>query len=124
MKVASGAFDEFPVTWASRAERTHGGTSPEELIAAAHAACYSMAFSNGLAKAGHQPERLNTSAEVEFVPGTGITTINLTVKGHIHGLDEAEFKKLAEAAKEGCPVSQALKNNVKINLKAELDHTH
>ncbi len=124
VKVASGAFDEFPVTWASRAERTHGGTSPEELIAAAHAACYSMAFSNGLAKAGHQPERLNTSAEVEFVPGTGITTINLTVKGHIHGLDEAEFKKLAEAAKEGCPVSQALKNNVKINLKAELDHTH
>jgi len=78
VKVASGAFNEFPVTWASRAERTHGGTSPEELIAAAHAACYSMAFSNGLAKAGHHPERLNTSAEVEFVPGTGITTITLS----------------------------------------------
>jgi osmotically inducible protein OsmC len=124
VKVASGAFSEFPVTWSSRADRTHGGTSPEELIAAAHAACYSMAFSNGLAKAGHHPERLNTSAEVEFVPGTGITTINLSVKGHIHGIDEAEFKKLAEEAKEGCPVSQALKNNVKINLKAELDHTH
>src|SRR5437588_12454631 len=81
VKVASGAFNEFPVTWASRAERTHGGTSPEELLAAAHAACYSMAFSNGLAKAGHHPERLNTSAEVEFVPGTGITTITLTVRG-------------------------------------------
>ena len=122
--VASGVFPEFPVTWASRAERHHGGTSPEELIAAAHAACYSMAFSNGLSKAGHKPERLNTAAEVEFVPGTGITTITLTVKGHIHGLEEAEFQKLAEAAKEGCPVSQALKGNVQIKLHAELDHTH
>lgn len=124
VKVASGTFDEFPVTWATRAERTHGGTSPEELIAAAHAACYSMAFSNGLAKAGHVPERLNTTAEVEFVPGTGITTITLTVKGHIHHMDEAEFKKLAEEAKDGCPVSQAMKGNVKINLNAELDPVH
>ena len=122
--VASGTFGEFPVTWATRAERTHGGTSPEELIAAAHAACFNMAFSNGLAKAGHAPERLNTTAEVEFVAGTGITTITLTVKGHIHHIDEAEFKKLAEAAKDGCPVSQALKNNVKINLNAELDPVH
>lgn len=124
VKVASGTFSEFPVTWASRAERTHGGTSPEELIAAAHAACYSMAFSNGLAKAGHQPERLNTTAEVEFVPGTGITTITLSVKGHIHGLSDADFQKLAQEAKDGCPVSQALKGNVDIKLKAELDHTH
>lgn len=124
VKVASGAIGEFAVTWADRAERHHGGTSPEELIAAAHAACYSMAFSNGLAKAGHHPERLNTSAEVEFVPGTGITAITLTVKGHVHGLDAAEFQKLAEAAKEGCPVSKALKGNVEIKLHAELDHTH
>jgi len=124
VKVASGAFNEFPVTWASRAERTHGGTSPEELIAAAHAACSSMAFSNGLAKAGHHPERLNTSAEVEFVPGTGITTITLSVRGHIHGIEAGEFQKLAQEAKDGCPVSQAMKGNVKINLKAELDHTH
>jgi len=124
VKVASGAINEFPVTWASRAERQHGGTSPEELIAAAHAACYSMAFSNGLAKAGHKPERLNTSAEVEFVPGTGITTITLTVKGHIHGLDADEFQKLAQAAKDGCPVSQALKGNVDIKLHAELDTAH
>jgi len=124
VKVASGTFDEFPVTWATRAERTHGGTSPEELIAAAHAACYSMAFSSGLAKAGHTPERLNTTAEVEFVPGTGITTITLTVKGHIHHIDEAEFKKLAEEAKNGCPVSQALMNNVDIKLHATLDPVH
>src|SRR5215831_2634884 len=124
VKVASGTFDEFPVTWAHRADRTQGGTSPEELLAAAHAACYSMALSNGLAKAGHEPERLNTTAEVEFVPGTGITTINLTVKGHIHHMEEAEFKRLAEEAKDGCPVSQALKGNVKINLSAELDPVH
>jgi lipoyl-dependent peroxiredoxin len=122
VKVASGTFPEFPVTWANRAERTHG-TSPEELLAAAHAACFSMAFSNGLAKAGHHPERLNTTAEVEFVPGSGITAITLTVKGHIHGLSDSEFQKLATEAKEGCPVSKALKG-VEIRLKAEQDHVH
>src|ERR1043166_8333117 len=122
VKVASGTFPEFPVTWASRAERTHG-TSPEELLAAAHAACYSMAFSNGLAKAGRKPERLNTTAEVQFGPRTGITTITLTVKGHIHGLSDDEFQKLANEAKEGCPVSKALKG-VDIRLNAEQDHTH
>src|SRR2546430_12410633 len=124
VKVASGAFGEFPVTWAARAERTHGGKSPEELLAAAHAACYSMAFSNGLSKADHHPERLNTTAEVEFVPGTGITTITLTVRGDIHGIEAGEFQKLAEAAKVGCPISQALKGNVELKLKAELDNTH
>ncbi len=124
VKVASGTFSEFPVTWASRADRGHGGTSPEELLAAAHAACYSMAFSNGLAKAGHEPERLNTTAEVEFVPGTGITAITLTVRGHIHGIQDAEFQKLAQEAKDGCPVSQAFKGNVQIKLNAALDHTH
>jgi lipoyl-dependent peroxiredoxin len=124
VKVASGTFEEFPVTWATRAERTHGGTSPEELIAAAHAACYSMALSNGLAKAGHHPDRLNTTAEVEFVPGKGIASSTITVRGHIHGLDAKEFQKFAEEAKDGCPVSQALKGNVELRLKAELDHTH
>jgi osmotically inducible protein OsmC len=123
VKVASGTFPEFPVTWANRAERTHG-TSPEELLAAAHAACYSMAFSNGLAKAGHKVERLNTTAEVEFVPGTGITTITLTTVGHIHGIDAAEFQKEAEAAKEGCPVSKALHGNVTLKLNARLDAAH
>ena len=123
VKVASGTFNEFEVTWADRAERNHG-TSPEELIAAAHAACYSMALSNGLSKAGHEPERLNTTAEVEFVPGQGIKTITLTVKGHIHGLSEADFSKFAEDAKNGCPVSQALKGNVELKLNAELDPVH
>jgi osmotically inducible protein OsmC len=124
VKVASGTFNEFTVTWGNRADRTHGGTSPEELIAAAHAACYSMAFSNGLSKAGHKPERLNTTAEVEFVPGKGIQSITLTVKGHIHGIAEADFQKLAEEAKNGCPVSQAVKGNVELRLKAELDPVH
>jgi lipoyl-dependent peroxiredoxin len=124
VKPESASFPELPITWASRAERQHGKTSPEELIAAAHAACYSMAFSNGLAKAGYKPERLNTRAEIEFVPGTGITTATLTVRGHVHGISEAEFQKLAEAAKEGCPVSQAMHGNVELRLHATLDHAH
>ena len=119
--IASGAFDEFPVSWASRAESQKGKTSPEELIAAAHAACYSMAFSNGLAKAGHKVEELNTTAEVEFVPGTGITSSSLTVRGRVKGIDEAEFQRLAEEAKEGCPVSKALHGNVELKLEARLE---
>jgi osmotically inducible protein OsmC len=121
VKVASGVFEEFPVTWAARAERQHGKTSPEELLAAAHAACYSMAFSNGLSKAGHKVEHLSTSAEVEFVPGTGITTSTITVTGRVGGIDAAEFQKLAEEAKEGCPVSKALHGNVALKLNAHLE---
>ena len=121
VKVASETFAEFPVTWASRAERQHGKTSPEELLAAAHAACYCMAFSNGLSKAGHKVERLSTTAEVEFVPGTGITTSTITVRGRVGGIDAAEFRKLAEEAKEGCPVSKALHGNVALKLNASLE---
>lgn len=121
VKIASGAFDEFPVSWASRAESQQGKTSPEELIAAAHAACYSMAFSNGLSKAGHKVEELNTTAEVEFVPGTGITSSSLTVRGRVKGIDDAEFQRLAEEAKEGCPVSKALHGNVELRLDARLE---
>jgi lipoyl-dependent peroxiredoxin len=121
VKVASGALDEFPVSWASRAESQHGKTSPEELIAAAHAACYSMAFSNGLSKAGHKVEELNTTAEVVFVPGTGITTVALTVRGRVGGIEDTEFQKLAEEAKEGCPVSKALHGNVDLKLEARLE---
>jgi osmotically inducible protein OsmC len=120
VKVASGTFNEFPVTWASRAERHQGTTSPEELLAAAHAACFSMAFSNGLSKSGHKVERLNTSAEVEFVPGA-ITTVTITTVGRVAGIDAAEFQKEAEAAKEGCPVSKALHGNVTLKLNARLE---
>jgi osmotically inducible protein OsmC len=109
------------VSWASRAESQQGKTSPEELIAAAHAACYSMAFSNGLSKAGHKVEELNTSAAVTFVPGTGITTVELSVRGRVTGIDEAEFQKLAGEAKDGCPVSKALHGNVELKLEARLE---
>jgi osmotically inducible protein OsmC len=121
VKVASEALNEFSVSWASRAESQHAKTSPEELIAAAHAACFSMAFSNGLSKAGHKVEELNTTAEVEFVPGTGITSSTITVRGRISGIEDAEFQKLAEAAKEGCPVSKALHGNVELKLEARLE---
>ncbi len=122
VKPASGAFGTLPITWAARSERAVGETrtSPEELIAAAHAGCYSMAFSNGLAKAGHPAERLDTSASVEFVPGKGITRIELSVRGRVKGLDGREFERLAEEAKVGCPVSQAFKGNVEITLDARL----
>jgi osmotically inducible protein OsmC len=119
----SGAFGPLQVSWAARAEDDHGGkTSPEELIAAAHAACFSMALSAGLAKAGHAPERLETSATLTFVPGTGITKSALTVVGSVPGMDEASFEEAAEAAKEGCPVSSALKGNVELTLDARLQN--
>ena len=121
VKPASEAFAELPVSWASRTESQHGKTSPEELLAAAHAACFSMAFSNGLAKAGHKVEELNTTAEVTFVPGPGITSVSLTVRGRIGGIEDAEFQELAEAAKEGCPVSKALSSNVQVSLEARLE---
>jgi osmotically inducible protein OsmC len=104
----SSGLGTYDVSWAARAEDANGKTSPEELIAAAHSACFSMAFSNGLAKAGTPPTRLDTSAEVDFVPGTGITQIRLKVRGTVEGISEADFVAAAEAAKEGCPVSQAL----------------
>jgi lipoyl-dependent peroxiredoxin len=124
VKPASGAFGALPISWAARSERPGGinKTSPEELLAAAHSACFSMAFANGLSKAGHQVEGLDTSAEVDFVPGQGITQIRLSVRGHIHGLDAAEFQKLAEDAKENCPVSKLFHGNTEIKLDARLTH--
>ena len=120
-EVPSGAFGPLQISWPSRAEDEHGGqTSPEELIAAAHAACFAMALSHGLAEAGHPPERLQTSATVTFVPGTGITRSALTVVGTVPGIDEAAFLEAAKQAEEGCPVSSALKGNVELTLDARL----
>jgi osmotically inducible protein OsmC len=120
-ELPSGAVGPLQITWASRAEEEHGGkTSPEELIAAAHASCFSMALSLGLAKAGTPPERLETSATVTFVPGTGITKSALSVVGRVQGIDDASFEAAAEAAKDGCPVSGALKGNVELTLDARL----
>ena len=119
-KTGSGALPELPVTWAARAESSDGRTSPEELIAAAHAACFAMALSHALAQAGNPPERLETSATVTFVPGTGITKAALTVIGRVPGIDESAFREAAEGAKEDCPVSGALKGNVELELDAQL----
>jgi osmotically inducible protein OsmC len=121
-EVPSGAFGPLQVTWASRTEEHGGKTSPEELIAAAHAACFAMAFSNILAKAGSPPDRLETSSTVTFVPGTGITKSALTVVGNVAGMDEAAFKEAAEEAKDGCPVSGALKSNVELTVDARLQN--
>ena len=115
----SSGLGEFDVTWASRAEDANGRTSPEELIAAAHSSCFNMALSNGLAGAGNPPEALDTKAEVDFVPGTGITEIRLTVRGKVPGLTNDQFVEAAEDAKVNCPVSQALTGTT-ITLDAAL----
>jgi osmotically inducible protein OsmC len=116
----SGAAGPLPVTWKARAEEHGSVTSPEELIAAAHSACYSMAFSNALAKNETPPASLDVTATATFVPGTGITTMELTVVGDVPGISEEDFLDLAETAKNGCPVSKALDGNVEISLEASL----
>ena len=115
----SSGLGTYDVSWPARSEEPGGKTSPEELIAAAHSACFSMAFSNGLAKAGTPATSLKTSAAVEFTPGTGITGIELTVVGVVEGISEDDFVAAAQAAKEGCPVSQALTGTT-ITLNASL----
>jgi osmotically inducible protein OsmC len=120
-KTTSGAIGEQKVSWPARAEDAQGGTtSPEELIAAAHAACFAMALSHGLAQAGNAPEELQTSSTVTFQPGTGITKIALTVEGRVPGVDDAAFQQAAQAAKENCPVSKALGGVPEITLEATL----
>jgi lipoyl-dependent peroxiredoxin len=109
----------YDVTWASRAEDANGRTSPEELIAAAHSSCFSMALSNGLNSAGTPPQALDTKADVTFQPGTGITGIHLTVVGTVEGISGDDFVKAAEDAKRNCPVSQALRAT-EITLTASL----
>lgn len=116
---ASSGIGDYPVSWPARAEEPNGVTSPEELIAAAHSACFSMALSHGLTGAGTAPSRLETTADVTFQPGTGITGIHITVKGDVPGLDEGGFVKAAEEAKANCPVSKALTGTV-ITLSAAL----
>jgi lipoyl-dependent peroxiredoxin len=117
----SGAFGDLGVDWRARSEDETGGkTSPEELIAAAHAACFSMALSSGLAKAGTPADELKTSAVVTFQPGEGIVKSALTVEGTVPGIDAAGFEAAAQAAKENCPVSKALAGVPEITLDARL----
>jgi osmotically inducible protein OsmC len=118
--VSSGALGDLDVTWKARSEEPGGQTSPEELIAAAHASCFSMALSSGLAKEGHAPEQLSSSATVTFQPPEGITKIALTVEGRVPGIDEQQFRQAAEQAKENCPVSKALAGVPEMTLVAHL----
>jgi lipoyl-dependent peroxiredoxin len=119
----SGAITGQEVTFASRFEESGGKTSPEELIAAAHATCFSMALAGGLAKAGHSPTRIETDAVATLDQAEGgfrITSMKLSVRGEVDGVDEEAFRAAAEEAKEGCPVSNALANTVEITLDAAL----
>ena len=119
----SNHFSDLPVSWATRTEEPGGNTSPEELLAAAHASCFSMALSNTLAKAGTPPERLEVSAEVTFDKqngGWGVTTSKLTVRGRVPNADEEAFRTAAESARDGCPISKALKGNVELSVDASL----
>ncbi|MGZ6272718.1 MAG: OsmC family peroxiredoxin [Candidatus Limnocylindrales bacterium] len=120
----SKAFEALPVTWASRTEQADGRTSPEELLAAAHASCYSMAFSSDLTKAGTPPERLEVAAEVTFDKVDGKWTVlasRLTVHGRVPEIDEDRFKAIAVQAKDGCPISRALAGSVELSVQATLD---
>jgi osmotically inducible protein OsmC len=120
-KVESGAFGPLDVTWAARAEDDSAGlTSPEELVAAAHAACFSMALSHALAGSGTPPEKLDTSATVTFVPGTGITKVALAVRATVPGVEEPAFLHAAQTAKENCPISKALASVPEITVDASL----
>jgi len=120
---SSGAFDSLPVSWAARTEAPEGKTSPEELIAAAHASCFAMAFSADLGRAGTPPERLDVSADVTFdkvEAGWRVVSSALTVRGVVPGMSGPDFVAAAEKAKDGCPVSQALKGNVALSVDAAL----
>jgi len=121
--VSSGKFSDLPVSWSARTEAPGGRTSPEELLAAAHASCFSMALSAGLARAGTKPNRLEVTSRVTFDKvGDSWTVVSseLEVKGDVPGADATKFAEAAEDAKENCPISRALKGNVKLSVKANL----
>ena len=119
--LGTGVSGPLPVTWRARAEDAAAGeTSPEELIAAALSACFSMALSAGLARAGATPKRLETDVVSTFTGGVGIEKLAISVRGDVEGMDENAFQAAAEQAKEDCPVSQALKGNIEITLDAGL----
>ncbi len=118
---ASGAFGASDVSWGSRTRRAAGMTSPEELLAAAHASCYCMALSLELGEAGAPPERVEAQATVDFVPGEGVKSSHIVVRGQVPGIDQDAFAAAAAAAGEGCPISGALKGNIEITVQATLE---
>lgn len=123
--VSSGAFARMPVTWASRTSAHDGKTSPEELLAAAHAACFSMAFAARLGKNGTPATKLSVKVEVTFDnpggAGWKVATSHITVQGDVPGIDAAKFSELADDAKENCPISAAIKGNVELSVTATLN---
>ena len=125
VSASSGVFTDLDLTWAARTNRPDPKTSPEELIAAAHAACYAMAFSHTLAEAGHVPERVSVTAVCHFTPieggGFSVSKMEVDVHGRVPGVDAEAFQHLAEEGERGCPVSNALRGNVEIVLRATLD---
>jgi lipoyl-dependent peroxiredoxin len=125
LEFASSGIGRYPLTWASRVESPEGRTSPEELLAASHAACYAMAFSHTLAQAGNQAERLHVTSRVSLEPKEGggftVTRSALEVTGVVPGLDQAGFKAAAEQAEQGCPISNAIRGNVEISVQASLE---
>lgn len=124
VSTSSGAFKDAPVTWASRVERSDGKTSPEELIAAAHAECYAMGLANTLANSGTPVEKLDVEAVCTLElssKGLTIQSMDLTVRGSVPGIDAATFEQAAQAAEKTCPVSNALRNNVAISVHAQLN---
>lgn len=121
---SSEQLNELPVSWAARTEDPEGKTSPEELLAAAHSACFSMAFSNNLAQAGYTAERLSVTAEVTFEKleaGWTVVRSHLIVHGDVPGIDQQQFGEIAEKARDGCPISRALKGNVELSVDAILE---
>jgi osmotically inducible protein OsmC len=118
---SSGAFAPVDVTWASRTARSAGKTSPEELLAAAHASCYCMALAHELGEAGTPPTRLEATAAVAFVPGEGVKSSHIVVSGQVEGIDQEAFAAAAAGAGEGCPISGALKGNIEITVEATLE---
>ncbi len=121
--LTSGAITRLPISWASRTGAHEGRTSPEELLAAAHASCFSMALSSRLAKNGTPPTQLDVRAEVAFDNASGgwkVTTSRLVVRGDVPGIDAPTFERLAADAKDNCPISQAIRGNVEVSLEATL----
>jgi osmotically inducible protein OsmC len=124
LRLTSGVTPELPVTWASRTARSAGKTSPEELLAGAHAACFAMGLSHGLTEAGTPPERLDVTATVTFAQtdaGAAVESSRLEVRGVVPGLDQTGLETAAAAARDGCPISQALKGNVALSVVATLE---
>lgn len=122
--ISSAAFSSLPVSWAARTEASNGQTSPEELLAAAHSSCFAMALSGALGRAGTPPDRLEVSAEVTFdklEAGWRVVSSALTVRGWVPGSTSADFLAAAEATRDGCPISQALKGNVTLSVQATLE---